>query len=113
MNWVRQTKLNSYVKSGDMCPPEEDLSLARRYYTPKGKKYPLLCIAIHTNTEHSVGYYVLKDKKIVKEPLSGINISQSLKKKAGEWRDSFLVCIPFELLDDVLEMIAEVRNGKR
>ena len=111
VNWVRVTKLDKYIKSEDIPHPDEcDYTLARRYYAPKGKKYPLFCISIHANVEHSVGYYDQSTKVIVKEPLSGINISQSIKVCKGQWWDSHMVCIPLDLIDDMYEMVNEIKT---
>jgi hypothetical protein len=97
--WYRVHNLAGYVKSEDIMPPEEDRSLARRYYTPMDKRYPILAISIHPD----ILYYM--DKK----PLTGVKISCSLKSKKSEWWDEYEATIPLELFEDLWEMLQEAK----
>lgn len=97
--WYRVHNLATYIKSEDIMPPEEDRSLARRFYTPKGKRYPMLAISVHPD----ISYYM--DKK----PLTGVKISCSLKSKKSEWWDEYEATIPLELLEDLWEMLQEAK----
>ncbi len=103
IEWTRVEDVSPYVKSENMSDPSEDYSLARRVYSPKGKKYPLLCFSIFGDFAFSVR----------KEPLSGIRVSVSYKEKAGAWWESSFsedVQIPLELFSELEEMLAEIKT---
>lgn len=95
--WRLITDTTPYIKSGDYISDEECSAFVRRLYAVK--KYPILYIAIYPNILH-------KDK------LQGFKVSSSYKHKSQDWwdNDSDNAVIPFELLDDVLEMLKEAKD---
>jgi hypothetical protein len=70
------------------------MALCTRYYS-SGSKWPLLSLSLYSDHLSQV------------EPVTGIKVSASRKKSHGDW---WIDCgVPIELVDELTEMLAEVR----
>lgn len=102
LRWIKIEDVSPYVETADYVHEREDYSLIRRLYSHEGKKYPIFTISIHANPEYSIRG----------EKLQGLKISSAYKEKEGDWWSSndSLSYIPLELLDDLGEMLAKVKD---
>ena len=99
INWVRVTDMVPYIKTGDWSD-EDSYALEKRVYAAEGKAYPLVCIGVCANSEHSV-----RGKEF-----RGIRISVSWKREEGAWWDDFDAYIPTQLFPDLYKMLDVVKE---
>lgn len=95
--WVRVTDFAPYVATEDLTEEEDTYALARRVYRPKGRRYPLLQIAVH-----AVAWPVL----------TGVRVTASFKpKKVAWWSDADPgAAVPLSLFGDLFEMLREAET---
>jgi len=92
--WYLVKDLAPYIATGDLA--EDINALCERYFSPKGKEYPILCIAIYSDRP-------LMNPKIS----SGIRVSISYKQKSKDWWQSNGAFVPLQLIGALKSLINE------
>lgn len=85
---------------------EDHYRLARRIYGLNGKRFPRVAITIYSNLTNYHGGFVYEPH----EP--GFTMAVSHKASKGKWWSERAV-VPTELLDDVMDMLKEVKRKFR
>ena len=98
-NWIKVQNIEEYIKSGDYVSDKDSYALCRSLYHAKGKKYPLLHIAIHANPEWSVS----------NQEFTGFKFGISYKEEQGGWWQDHheLSYLPLSIIDDFQVMLTE------